>query len=62
MKAPVVLAAMALSLGMVSPALAISGNDATRANGGSAVNLPPYLQCVPYARQLTGIQIYGDAH
>ncbi len=21
-----------------------------------------YLQCVPYARQLTGIQIYGDAH
>ena len=24
--------------------------------------LPPYLQCVPYARQLTGIQIYGDAH
>lgn len=24
--------------------------------------LPPYLQCVPYARQLSGIQIYGDAH
>lgn len=23
--------------------------------------LPPYLQCVPYARELTGIQIYGDA-
>lgn len=21
-----------------------------------------YLQCVPYARQLSGIQIYGDAH
>lgn len=24
--------------------------------------LPPYLQCVPYARQVTGISIYGDAH
>lgn len=24
--------------------------------------LPPYLQCVPYARQVTGIGIYGDAH
>lgn len=28
----------------------------------AARELPPYLQCVPYARQLTGIQIYGDAH
>ena len=24
--------------------------------------LPPYLQCVPYAREVSGIQIYGDAH
>ena len=23
--------------------------------------LPPYLQCVPVARQVSGIQIYGDA-
>lgn len=23
---------------------------------------PGYLECVPYARQLSGIQIYGDAH
>ncbi len=23
---------------------------------------PPYLQCVPYARAVTGIQIFGDAH
>lgn len=28
----------------------------------TARELPPYLQCVPYARQLTGIQIFGDAH
>ena len=24
--------------------------------------LPLYLQCVPYARQITGIHIFGDAH
>ena len=24
--------------------------------------LPPYLQCVPYARQVSGIGIYGDAY
>lgn len=28
----------------------------------SVVELPPYLQCVPYARRVSGIQIYGDAH
>lgn len=28
----------------------------------SGGELPPYLQCVPYARQLTGIQLYGDAY
>ena len=22
----------------------------------------PYLQCVPYAREVSGIRIYGDAH
>ncbi len=24
--------------------------------------LPPYLQCVPYARDVSGIEIYGDAY
>ncbi len=31
-------------------------------NDGAGGELQPYLQCVPYARQLSGIQIYGDAH
>lgn len=31
------------------------------AGGGSGEELP-YLQCVPYARQVTGVRIYGDAH
>lgn len=28
----------------------------------TARELPPYLQCVPYARERSGVQIYGDAH
>lgn len=31
-----------------------------RANDGG--ELPPYLQCVPFAREVSGIQIYGDAY
>ena len=27
-----------------------------------AAKAQDYLQCVPYARQLSGVQIYGDAH
>lgn len=38
-----------------------SGSDRERVWGGGGSDLPPYLQCVPYARQVTGIQIYGDA-
>lgn len=56
------MASLVVSLGMVTPALAISGNDASRMNGANALDQQPYLQCVPYARQLTGIQIRGDAH
>lgn len=36
--------------------------DLDGVTGGGADNLPPYLQCVPYARQISGIQIRGDAH
>lgn len=39
-------------------ALARSAELAT----AQADELPPYLQCVPYAREVSGIQIYGDAH
>jgi surface antigen len=28
---------------------------------GSSAELAPYLQCVPYARERSGVQIYGDA-
>ena len=56
------MVSLVVSLGIVTPALAISGNDASRSNGANTAIQPPYLQCVPFARQLTGIQIRGDAH
>ena len=51
---------------MATPPLAARdapGFDARRVSpaiSGQA-ELAPYLQCVPYARQVSGIQIYGDA-
>lgn len=57
------LPALLLLTLMASPAQARAIDIDDRDAGGAAVDgLPPYLQCVPYARQLTGIQIYGDAH
>lgn len=41
------------------------GFDTLQSRNGasnSSRELPPYLQCVPYAREVSGIQIYGDAH
>lgn len=36
-------------------------SDDTAVTGGGGTHLPPYLQCVPYARQVSGINIFGDA-
>ena len=58
-----ILPAVLLLVMATSPAhaRAIDIDDADA--GGAAVDdLPPYLQCVPYARQVSGIRIYGDAH
>jgi len=51
---------LALATGPVhARAIDIDDRDA----GGAAIDdLPSYLQCVPYARQVSGIRIYGDAH
>src|SRR6478609_631629 len=43
-----------------TPALADSTTTYVVESDGSG-ELAPYLQCVPYAREVTGIQIYGDA-
>ncbi len=59
-----ILTACALAFVLASgagPALADTIADGDRGSGGGASDLPPYLQCVPYARQVSGIQIHGDA-
>ena len=54
-------ALVALSTAPVGARLALPEADDSQVDGGGGVNLPPYLQCVPYARQVSGIQIRGDA-
>jgi surface antigen len=51
----------ALSLGAPLAARIAVPDDDDVVTGGGGSTLPPYLQCVPYARQVTGIQIRGDA-
>lgn len=46
-----------LSLPSLATAAVEVGQRLDQANSA-----PPYLQCVPYARRVSGIQIYGDAH
>ncbi len=54
------LVTVALALTGASAALA-SPSDDFSIEGDAASDLP-YLQCVPYARQVSGIRIFGDAH
>ncbi|MGH6786147.1 MAG: CHAP domain-containing protein [Novosphingobium sp.] len=52
----------ALLLGGAAPLAADPVREFESVTGGGASTLPPYLQCVPYARQVSGIRIFGDAH
>jgi surface antigen len=62
------LAGVVAALALVVPTLAIADtaidwrDDDGRISGGGSAALPPYLQCVPYARRVSGVQIFGDAH
>jgi surface antigen len=55
------LLALAAVAGPVAARATIDYDGDAGGDSGS-VRLPPYLQCVPYARQVSGIRIYGDAH
>ena len=55
------LAGGLIACGAVPLSAKIAIDDDAAVTGGGGVNLPPYLQCVPYARTVTGIQIRGDA-
>ncbi len=61
------LIALSVVAAPVAASTVIDFNSAAGFGGGAdpaprAVRLPPYLQCVPFARQATGVQIFGDAH
>jgi surface antigen len=56
------LITIALSLAVAAPAAAEVPLELDRSAGSSRDSeLPPYMQCVPVARQVSGIKIYGDA-
>lgn len=64
MKKPIAFTLTGLALLAASPALAQSPagfgfGDRDRSRGAE---LAPYLQCVPYAREVSGIRLFGDAH
>ncbi len=57
------LFAAAFAALIAAPAAArISLPDRAEVDAADRPELPPYLQCVPYARSVTGIRIFGDAH
>lgn len=53
--------AIAAVLAGAMPANAGPLNEAASVTGGGGAALPLMLQCVPYARSVSGIQLYGDA-
>ncbi len=63
MKAGVILTCAALLASFAAPvdARSIDFDESATIEDSGDSQLPPYLQCVPYARQVTGISIYGDA-
>ena len=46
---------------VIAAAAAMTQTPAQARTSASA-ELPAYLQCVPFAREVSGVQIYGDAH
>ena len=47
---------------MAAPIALIPGPEQSDGAPADTSGALPYLQCVPYARQVSGIQLYGDAH
>jgi len=61
MKGTIGTLALVAAGALVAPAALASPSDDLAAVGDPSGDAP-YLQCVPYARQVSGIAIYGDAH
>ena len=56
------LSIAALSVGFTDVSYARNAALPLSSTAIDGQELPPYLQCVPYAREVSGIDIYGDAH
>ena len=55
------LAIASLLAAAAVPAEASGVSEIALVSGGGSISLPAMLQCVPYARTVSGIQIRGDA-
>ena len=53
-------AALAILAVPAGARVALEADDRATVTGGGSASLPPYLQCVPYARAVSGIKIFGD--
>jgi surface antigen len=56
-----VLVGLTALLGLMAPAHANREMNSGELSSGGMTKLPAFLECVPYARQVSGIQIRGDA-
>jgi surface antigen len=64
MRKPIAYGLTGLAMLAAAPALAQSRDDFgfDAREPGRGAELAPYLQCVPYAREVSGIRLFGDAH
>ncbi|MFA7586302.1 MAG: CHAP domain-containing protein [Novosphingobium sp.] len=62
MRVQTILAVLTASAALALPAGAVTPPEAQQGITTASAGMHGYLQCVPYARQLTGIRIFGDAH
>ena len=62
MRVRLLLCQIVLATVLAAPAGAVTAPTARQSAGSQSTGFPGHLECVPYARQLTGIQIRGDAH
>lgn len=46
---------------VAAPALGETAINPADTRSGQGIDTLPYLQCVPYARRVSGVQLYGDA-
>jgi surface antigen len=53
---------MAPGTALAAPLALIPGPEQSDSAPADTAGALPYLQCVPYARQVSGIHLYGDAH